>query len=166
MPDANQTPKPKPAKTLLTWTFPEFVRYARTKRWYTVAGLLTAAAFLWAVFQSNVLFAILLVLAAIVYVAIGQRRPRQITFTVTEDGVSVERDLYPWAELDRFWLVYQPPLVKRLFFRFKTGVRPVLSVLLEQENPVTVRKTLLEYLPEDLHGEEPALDQLARFLKL
>ena len=82
------------------------------------------------------------------------------------DGGSVDRDFFPWDELGRFWIVYQPPEVKKLFFRFKSSIRPIISVLLEKENPVSIRKTLLEYLAEDPNGEEPASDQFSRVFKL
>lgn len=153
-------------KILHRWGFPEFVRYQRSRRWYTVVGLIVAGSFVWAVFQGNVLFAIILILAAIVYVTLNQRRPRNIICTIEEDGVSVDRDFFPWDDLGRFWVVYQPPEVKKLFFRFRSSIRPIVSVLLEKENPVSIRKTLLEYLAEDPNGEEPGSDQFSRVFKL
>lgn len=161
-----ESTKPTHGKILHQWGFSEFVQYQRSRRWYTVVGLIVAGSFVWAVFQGNVLFAVILILAAIVYVTLNQRSPRTIQCTITEDGIGVDRDFFTWDELGRFWVVYQPPEVKKLFFRFKSSIRPIISVLLEKENPVTIRKSLLEYLAEDPNGEEPASDQFSRVFKL
>lgn len=157
---------PAHGKTLHTWAFPEFTAHKRDRRWYTIAGVLAAIALLWAVYDGNVLFAIILLIAAIVYVMIGVRKPRQLTATFTEDGVSVDRAFYRWEEIDRFWLVYEPPIVKRLYLAFKAPLRPTLTIDLEQQNPVPLRKTLLTYLKEDPNGAEPLGDQVARTFKL
>lgn len=153
-------------KVLHTWTFPEFPHQRRNRRWYTVAGVLGATGLVWALFSRNVLFAVILIIIAVVYVMTGQRTPRRIAATITEDGLAVDRSFYGWDEFEQFWLVYSPPAVKRLFLRFKAPLRPALSLELERENPVTLRKALLAYLKEDLEGVEPTADQVARLLKL
>ncbi|MBI3115683.1 MAG: hypothetical protein HYZ09_04315 [Candidatus Kerfeldbacteria bacterium] len=153
-------------EALHEWTFPEYVQQQRSRRWYAWAALAAAAGFAWAIFEGNTLFAVIIVLAAIVYVSIAQRKPRRIPFRVTRDGIRVAGESFAWDDLENFWIVYHPPEVKKLFFRFKAALRPNISVSLEKENPVHVRKTLLRYLPEDLNGEEPASDVLSRALKL
>lgn len=160
-----QPPSPH-GKVFHQWAFSEFPRYRRGRRWYTVAGVLAGLALLWALLTGNVLFAVIIIITAIVYVMTGQRTPRRITAALTEDGLEIDRQFYPWHEFETFWLVYQPPQVKRLFLRFKAPLRPSLHLELERENPVTIRATLLKVLKEDLDGEEATTDQLARLLKL
>lgn len=166
MPEETVASQPPRGKSLIAWQFPEFPYYRRGQRWYTVAGVVAAAAFVTSIFQKNPLFSVILILLAIIYVMIGQRKPRQIAFAVRESGIEVDRDFYRWEELDQFWIVYHPPEIKKLFFRFTTPLRPALTVQLEKENPVSVRKILLDYLSEDLSGEEPTSDQIGRVLKL
>ena len=56
---------------------------------------------------------------------------------------------------------------KNLYFDFKTGIRPSLTILLGDQNPLTVRKILLEYLKEDTEKEnETFTDTVSRLLKL
>ncbi|MBI4414887.1 MAG: hypothetical protein HY566_01455, partial [Candidatus Kerfeldbacteria bacterium] len=74
---------------------------------------------------------------------------------------------YSYKDLATFWVVYEPPEVKRLFFTFKSSIRPHLAVPIEDQNPVAIRKTLQRYITEDLEREgEPATDALGRALKL
>ncbi|MCH7492666.1 hypothetical protein IID19_03715, partial [Patescibacteria group bacterium] len=62
---------------------------------------------------------------------------------------------------------YEPPEVKNLYFDFKTGIRPSISISLESQNPVNIRKKLLEYLEEDTEKENESFsDGLSRMLKL
>lgn len=167
MPEPLSTPtQPTHGKTLLRWTFSEFVRHQRSKRWYAVAAVVGVATFFWAIISGNPLFAIILILIAIVYVSLNQRRPRLIPIAITEDGIEIDRDFYAWKDIQHFWIVYQPPTVKKLFFRFTGVLRPNLTIQLGKENPVTIRKTLLQFIPEDLNGDEPASEQLSRLLKL
>jgi len=74
--------------------------------------------------------------------------------------------LYVWPEIDNFWFVYEPP-IKNLYLTFKSRLKPNLTIPLNQENPLQIRKFLSQYLKEDLDKEgEPTADALGRLLKL
>ena len=45
-----------------------------------------------------------------------------------------------------FFIIYQPPEVKSLYFEFKALTKPRLVIPLKDQNPVEIRKTLLEHL--------------------
>ncbi|KKU49315.1 MAG: hypothetical protein UX68_C0001G0063, partial [Parcubacteria group bacterium GW2011_GWA2_46_9] len=70
-------------------------------------------------------------------------------------------------DLKSFWIIYEPPEVKMLYFDFKNAWRPRLPIPLQDENPIEVRRLLLKYLEEDLSREsEPTSDALSRLLRL
>ncbi len=54
-----------------------------------------------------------------------------------------------------------------LFFQSKSALEPMVRIPLLDTDPVEVRFSLLQYLPEDSEKEdEPISDQLARNLRL
>jgi hypothetical protein len=154
-------------KTLLEWEFAEFTKHQRGFWWYVLTTAAAVGMIIWAIIDRNILFAIIILIAAMLYFALSRREPGRITIRLTEDGIEVGRNFYAYSELKDFWLFYRPPDLKKLYIHFKTALRPSLTVPLEDQNPVTLREVLLRYLPEDVEQEEePATDELSRRLKL
>jgi hypothetical protein len=90
-----------------------------------------------------------------------------IKLNIREDGLEIGRNFYSYRDLNNFWIIYQPPEVKKIYVSFKSRIAAPLVISLENQNPLKIRKTLLEYLPEDLEKEEePASDSLSRTFKI
>lgn len=116
--------------------------------------------------SGNYVFVLLLVLFALTFYLVG-RHPQAVRCTVSVDGVTVGRTFYPYGELKCFWIIYQPPEVKTLYLEFTNLLKPRLPIPLEDQNPVSIRHYLMDYIPEDLNQqEEPVWDQISRILKL
>lgn len=154
--------------TLMAWTIPEYERHARSIGWYILAVLAGIALLVWAFITASYLFAIIILMVAVILYRQASRTPATLHFALTEDGLELgDRHFYSYKDLATFWIVYEPPDVKRLFFTFKSSVRPYLAVPIENQNPVAIRKTLQRYIAEDLEREgEPATDAFGRSLKL
>ena len=152
---------------LLSWNFSEFNSTAKSNSWYVWYGVIAAAFIIYAVITSNFLFAIILILFSLIIFLQNWKKPARVNFSVTPSGIEVGGEFYPMKDIEEFWLAYNPPKVKVIFFNFKTSWRPLLGVPLEDQDPLQVRKILLEYLPENLdRNEEPLPDALARILNL
>ena len=155
-------------KILAAWDFPEFREYRRSKTWYIVALVILAGLLIFGFASNNYLFVVLIMIFVVIYVMRSRRKPARLDFKITEDGIAIGTEMfYEWKQLKSFWIVYEPPEVKNLYFDFKTGIRPSLTILLGDQNPLTVRKILLEYLKEDTEKEnETFTDSVSRLLKL
>lgn len=154
-------------KVLAEWEFSEFTKYERGKAWYFWMILLVVLIMVYSVITVNFLLAVIVIIGAITLTLIHQREPAQISIKITEDGLETSDRFFPFSEIKNFYLIYQPPVVKSLFFEFKSLTKPRLNVPLVEQNPVSVRETLLKYLSEDLAKEsEPLSESLSRFLKL
>jgi len=153
-------------KILLSWSFPEYTKYKRTVGWYVGMIILVGLFLFYALVTSNFLFAVIIVMVITIITLHNLREPTEVIFSVAEDGIIIGTKFYPWNELKNFWIIYQPPEVKTLYFSRK-GVRPIISISLQNQNPVKVRELLLKYLKEDLTQErELAGDELSRWLKI
>lgn len=165
-------PKVISASTLIgeiehQWTVKEFEKHHRPPAWYIVMGTFLALFVLFGVFSGNFLFSLVIVLAAIILFIQGKQDPIDVSFAITTLGVIVGNRFYPYTELIDFYIVYEPPEVKMLFLETRSPVRPLLRVPLNENNPIQVRRTLRQYLQENLEKEEePAADAFARRWRL
>jgi len=149
------------------WSFPEYVKAKRSKNWYFFTTIIVLALLTYAILTTNFLFALIIILGVTILIISGKREPKEVDFKITEDGLEVDKDFYPYKDIKHFWIVYEPPEVKTLFIVFRNMLKPRLSIPLEDQDPVKIRKILLQYIEENLEKEdEPISDYLKRTLKL
>jgi len=166
MPEQTNQPKDY-GKILHSWEFPEYTKYKRSKVWFVVMAIISAAVLIWTILSGNFLFAIIIIMVILIYVFQERREPMTIKLNIREDGLEIGRNFYNYRDLRDFWIIYQPPEVKKIYVSFKSKIAAPLVISLENQNPLKIRKTLLEYLPEDLEKEEePASDSLSRTFKI
>ncbi len=157
----------KDNSVLVAWAIPEYVKHERGWKWYLVAGILGVALVLWGVFTANFLFAIIIVMAGLIMFLTSQREPEQVPFAVTVGGIFIGDHYHPYYEFRNFSILYEPPHLKCLYLVSEKRVRPLIKIPLEDTDPVIVRDTLLQFLPEDLQRVEESLtEMIARVYKL
>lgn len=150
-----------------SWMVDEYPTYSRSWRWYVVASVVGAALLVYALATLNFLFALIIVIFAIVTVVSSAKTPVRLRVALTEDGVLLGHEFIPWLEVSRFWIAYEPPQVKTLYLDFKSALRPDLSIGIDDQNPSVLRRILLTYVDEDTNrNAEPLADFLGRVLKM
>lgn len=160
-------PEGKHGKILAEWQFSEYEKHERGKEWFITAGIVGISLVVWAIVTTNFLFALIIIMIAVIILTHHYNEPTMVEFQITEDGLQLGEHFYDFDELDTFWIIYEPPEVKKLYFQFKSWLRPRLSVSLLDKNPLVIRNILLKYLEENLEEEsEPATDILGRRWKL
>ncbi len=151
----------------IKWTFQEYIKHNRGRAWYIWAIIIGGAIIVHSLLTGNWLFALIIIMISIIMVINHQQEPRQMKFEINHQGVKLGDKEYEYNEISKFWIIYQPPHVKNLYFDFKSPFRPKLSIPLEKENPVHVKSFLHQYLEEDLdQGQEPFSESLERILKI
>ncbi|MDD5040025.1 MAG: hypothetical protein PHY34_02645 [Patescibacteria group bacterium] len=155
-------------KTLASWEFPEFIKHQRSFGWYIGVFIIIAALITFSLVTQNYLFAIVIVLFLVVYIIRARREPQMVAITLYEDGIGLgQKSFYLWKDIRAFWIIYEPPHVKNLYIDFKASYRPSITVYLENQNPLRIRKILLNYIPEDTERENESFsDGFSRMLKL
>lgn len=152
---------------LLAWDVPEFPVHERSRGWYVIGIGIAIALLIYAVATANFLFAVIILVTSVVLYLKQVTPPRAIPFAVYEAGIRVGQHFYDWKELHNFYIIYEPPAVKDLFIHCTSWSQPRIHIPLLEHNPLTVRQTLLEYLPEDLDkDEEPFSHAIERLFKL
>lgn len=151
---------------LAGWKIPEYTKHERGRRWYLWAGIVFALFLAYAIYTLDFLFAVILILAAVIIFIRAREEPMEIDFNIFEKGIGIGKKFYTWKDFICFYIIYEPPEVKNLYFNLK-GLRSRLSIPLNNQNPVRVREILLKYLVENLDEErEPLSEEYERFLKI
>ena len=156
-------------KTLLSWEINEFTPYERGKLWFVIATLVSLALIIYGIITTNFLFAIIVLIFALVIALTVVRKPGILTVHATDMGLEVGERFYPYYSIANFAIVYEPPEVKDLHLEFKKGLfDPHLILPFETQNPMELRELLIaRHVKEDTqHTEESFTEFLARILKI
>jgi len=148
------------------WTFSEFPKYERDGGWYFAGALVVVLFLLFAVLTANFLFGLIVLMAALI-ILLFHRSDAEIEFRITEDGILLNQKFYDYKAIKNFYIIYEPPEVKTLYFEPKSFFSPRIPIPLTNQDPIKLRDILRQYLEEDLDREdEPVSDQTSRFFKL
>jgi len=151
---------------LFEWEVPEFEEQSRGIVWYMLMFAITIILLGISVWTGNFLFALIIILAIFIVFLKSYSPNRNLKFKIYDRGLMLGKEFYEFKDVESFYIIYDPPVVKKLYFVVK-GFGPDLSLPLNDMNPLVVRKKLLDYLEEDLDKEDETLDDhLNKFLKL
>ena len=152
---------------IFAWGVNEFEKHSRSKRWYVIAGLLGAALLLYSVISGNYLFALVVVLFGIILFLQDVQPPMEVGVALTESGVIIGSKFYPFSEFRNYWIIYNPPEVKNIYFSTNNLVKHRLQIPLLDNDPRPIRDFLNQFIVEDLEQEqEPLSDRLGRLFKI
>ena len=152
---------------LVSWVVDESRRYEKGLGWYIGAIAIGGGLLLYAVISANFLFALIILMVALVIYMTSLRGPEKTSVSITEDGVEIGETMYRYRDMSRFWFIYEPPEVKSLYLDFKATLKPRIVIPLEDQDPNVIREVMSRYLHEDItEDEEPFADFLGRVLKL
>ena len=153
-------------RLLLEWQTPEFIRHAKSKNWYLAAGILMLCLVAYALYTGSATMAIVFIVLAGVYTLTHNQEPKMIRIKITQLGIYVEDQFYPYNMINAFWLVYRPPFVQTLNLRLVGKTSNRLVIQLDRQNPVEVRALLAKEIPEVEGQQEASTDTLIRLMRL
>lgn len=151
--------------TILSWEAEEFKKSEFDPWKIGILAAIGIIVIIYAVFTANYLFALIVIMAAIIVQIFLKKEPAQVNIAITTQGVRVNDNFFSFeSDLRSFWILYNPPEIKTLNFDRKQALLPGLSLQLEDQNPIKIREELLRFLPEDTEKEEGTAEKTARRL--
>lgn len=136
------------AGALLRWRAPEYEKYERGRKWYLYVALVLLAIVAYAVYTDSPIMAITFVLIGVVGYIFINRDPQVIDFAMTQDGIIAGQELYAFDNIKSFWIFYEPHDIKVVSLHTKSTLMPYVHIPIHNEDPVEIRRVLLEYIPE------------------
>jgi len=152
---------------LIAWEVDEYERHSRGVQWYVVTVVLGVALIIYALATANFMFAVIILMIGVVLFLSGMKQPHRIPVVLTDNGILIGDTFHPYRMMRDFSVVYEPPHVKVLYVDFHSLWRPLMSIPLENSDPVMVRECLLPFVVENLNRNEESLtDLVSRLYKL
>ena len=147
----------------LEWEEFEYQYYEKDHAWYWWVSGIGLLAVVLAMIFSNILFAILLLLATVTVLLYGARQPDSINFALHRHGVQVAKRLYPYRHLKSFWVLDVLERPRKLLLTSEKIFLPHIVLPLHDEvSTEAVRELLSQHLPE-VHTEESMADILSDY---
>lgn len=140
----------------LVWIEPEYKERDRSNDWFWALGVIAVSSAVLAIIYDNYLFAVFIVIAAIVLGFFAVRKPGMIEYRIDAKGLSIGREFYPYEKLVSFTVLEKPGGENLLLILSKRPVVPLFSIPLGIESPETVRKLLASHIKEEKHTEPTA----------
>ena len=153
-------------KELRAWEVSEGHLHERGAGWYAAAIIVGLVFLIYAIVTRNFLFGFIVIMFGVIMATHSMHPAGHYRCVITEFGLHIGARFYPWKDIEKFWIMYQPPEVKTLYLDFE-GLRPRLPIPLGDADPNEIRASLSSVIVEDTsHGEEPFSDWLIRVLKI
>ncbi|PJC01958.1 MAG: hypothetical protein CO073_02010 [Candidatus Komeilibacteria bacterium CG_4_9_14_0_8_um_filter_36_9] len=154
-------------QTIFAWTVPEYTDYTRSKTWYIVAGIVAVLLLVYSVMTGNLLFGIIILIAAITIYYLDNNKPVEVDIIITDKGLIVDDKYHLFLEISNFYIIHEPPEVDNLFIEFNNILRPRISIALSGQNHGEIKEFLKKHLRENMEKQgEPITEALGRFFKL
>lgn len=154
-------------RVLYSWTFPEYEKHERSLSWYVLAFFIGSLLLLYSIITDNFLFAVIIIMVAIIIASSFKGEPLEMRFTITDKGIFLNKRFYDYKDLNKFWIVYNAPKIKKLYFEVDNSFHTTLVIPINSVSHLELRDDLGRYLEEDVEKEgEPISEALGRILKI
>lgn len=151
----------------ISWIAPEYLQRPKTASWWAGAFVvLIIAITIEALTGDWTMLAVTLMFAFVYWTSHTFRPPKKTKITLSSKGIKIGYHFIPFSDIEFFWIIYNPPEVKQLFFRVRKRLFADIVVELEGQNPDQIKYFLEEHLTEVMGVQESFSDIILRLLKL
>jgi hypothetical protein len=144
------------------WEAPEHTHIEKTSDWYWILGIIAVAGSVASMIFNNVLFGVVILLAAMTMIITSHRKPRIIELEVSGRGIRIEKTLYPYSTLESFYLDEDNYAGPQLIVKSKKLFVSLLILPIPEEYIEHIENIIASRLHEE-HLEEPFSHRLLEF---
>lgn len=149
----------------ITWNAKEYIHQEKGAKWFTIFAVVVLVLLAVAIFfMKSWTFAVLLGVIAVGVVVYSRRPPRELTYSLSDDGLTVDNVLHEFSKFKSFGIIqdgeeYSVMLIPTQ--RFQPGV----TVYFPEEAGEDIVDVLGSHLPmKELHLD--AVDRVIRLIRL
>ncbi len=139
-------------KPLISWDAPEHNHIEKNNDWYWAVSIITITASALAFIFGNFMFGIFILVASFALVVHSSKHPKTIHCEINDRGVVINGILYPFLNLESFWIDAHTEPAKIIIKPNKTFM-PYINIHIENVDREHVRDILLNYIAETEHAE-------------
>ncbi len=132
----------------ISWTASEFIDHQKSAGWFLILGIIAIAASvgLWFITGGEWFASLIVILFAVIFGIGAARRPRELEYAISADGVRIDQKLFPYSELRSFSVVQVGAIESILLLPAKRW-QPTLSLYFDQNDAEKIVDTLGSFLP-------------------
>ncbi len=147
----------------ISWQGYEYDHNEKSSDWFWALGIIALSSAVTAIIFKNILFALLIIIAAFTVALFAAKKPHLTHFEINRHGVSIDDTLYPFKTLEAFWIDEDEHGHHSLILKSERLMTPYIIIpLTESIAPEDIRDTLLTKLDEEeLH--EPIFHKALEF---
>ena len=101
-----------------------------------------------AIILHDSLFATFIIIAAFTLIVFSGRQPKLINIGIDQRGIKIEKDMYPFANIDSFWVDASEADSPKILLKSKKIIMPLIVVPIEEYDHMSIREILIQFLPE------------------
>lgn len=163
--DAEYDDDPSDASAAVTWTAHEYIHQEKGVLWFTLFALIIIALIAVSLLlMQSISFAALLAVIALVVIVYSRRPPRELTYTLNDNGLVIDEKLHKFSDFKSFGIIRDGEDFSVMLIptqRFQPGI----TVYFPEESGEAIVDMLGARLPmKDLHLD--AVDRVVRLLRL
>jgi len=136
----------------ILWEAFEYSFQKKSPDWFWALGIITISLSIVALLYNNVLFAIFIILGGGTLVLRVIKKPCPVIFKINENGVVINKDLYPYKTLESFWITHEDPEPK-ILIKSKKMLLPYLIIPVGDADQDEIQNYLGKHLLEEEHIE-------------
>lgn len=149
-------------KVLFSFKAPEYLDKERSSDWFWAVGIISSAIIVTSILFNNILLAVFLIITTTIIFVYAKRKPEIITVEITENGVRIGKNMYPYSSLQAFW-INDYDFFSNLLLKSSSVINPIISIPLIKTDQEKIREVLQEYLHEK-EIIEPLSQKLMEYL--
>ena len=138
----------------ISWEGPEHYHTEKSSDWFWILGILAVAGSVASFIVGNILFGIVILLAATTMFLVGHQKPKDIPFEVSTRGVRIDETLYPFATLGSYYLDEENRVDPQLILKSQKLFVPLIIVPIPEKYIDEIEDIVSARLPEEFM-EEP-----------
>jgi len=147
----------------ITWQSLEYAHREHDTDWFWWLGVAVVAGVVVSILLSNVLLAILILVAGFAITLHAVRKPQILICRLTPHGLEVGNEKHSYKSLVSFW-IHKSESGERLLLRSEKIFSPHIALEIPSGEKEKIKSYLAERIPEEEH-EEPLSHVLIEFFK-
>jgi hypothetical protein len=151
---------------VLQWLAPQYIQYAKGPVWFAIFTLTIATLLGYAIVAHQYTFAAAVTTFAAVYTLAYRQKPDLIEVKLSKVGIKIGQHVYPYDEIQAFWIIDHPSFLQTLNIRLARKFLPDIEVYISSVDPQEIRNMLQYHLSEWQGRKETLSESLIRACRL
>ena len=132
----------------VSWKSLEYTKKERTADWYWAVIIIAISIVVISFLTGDGFFGILIIIATVTLLIFSTHEPKLMDIMIDQRGLIINQDMYPFVNLEAFWVDISEPNNLKIIFQSKKTFMPLIVIPLDEYHHLDIRDFLLQYLPE------------------